>query len=278
MQATITFGIKGVDRTGTVRWDSHEYGSVIWDDDFSINSTEAQQFLYDLCQDLKNSSLVYAAHLVTCPIDDFYDYLTSNDTNLTFPYEPSAASDYASFESVWNDFLASEEGKDTNAGALSYVQADGDDYVIRFYAMWVYTTVTWTESAPVSRDTGYSFDDYIEEFSENCPDGVCDSVGNVSLRWCWLVTQSAFVKSAIQGILIAMPLAFAVLLLSTRNWIISLFAVFDIIGIMLCELAIMYLMGWNFGVSECVAIVIIIGFSVGTFYNFTLTFTDFVAT
>lgn len=59
-----------------------------------------------------------------------------------------------------------------------------------------------------------------------------------------------------------MPLAFLILLLSTRNWIMSVFAVFDIIGIMLCELAIMYLVGWKFGVSECVAIVIIIGFSV----------------
>ena len=59
-----------------------------------------------------------------------------------------------------------------------------------------------------------------------------------------------------------MPLAFIILLLSTQNWIISIFAVLDIIGIMLCELAIMSLFGWKFGVSECVAIVIIIGFSV----------------
>ena len=59
-----------------------------------------------------------------------------------------------------------------------------------------------------------------------------------------------------------MPLAFVILIVSTQNWIISIFAVFDIIGIMLCELSIMQLLGWKFGVSECVAIVIIIGFSV----------------
>merc|ERR1712204_96954 len=87
-------------------------------------------------------------------------------------------------------------------------------------------------------------------------------VENVSLRWCWLETQSAFVRSAVQGILIAMPLALIILMVSTQNWIVSLFAVFDIVGIMLCELSIMYLMGWKFGVSESVAIVIIIGFSV----------------
>merc|ERR1712048_1514220 len=74
--------------------------------------------------------------------------------------------------------------------------------------------------------------------------------------------KKAFVRSAVQGILIAMPLALIILMISTQNWVVSLFAVFDIVGIMLCELSIMYLMGWKFGVSESVAIVIIIGFSV----------------
>merc|ERR1711933_694551 len=51
-------------------------------------------------------------------------------------------------------------------------------------------------------------------------------------------------------------------MISTQNWIVSIFAVFDIVGILLCELSIMYLMDWKFGVSESVAIVIIIGFSI----------------
>jgi len=106
------------------------------------------------------------------------------------------------------------------------------------------------------------WDAFIAKFNANCPENLCNAVENVSLRWCWLETQKAFVRSAVQGILIAMPLAFAILMISTQNWIISLFAIIDIIGIMLCELSIMYLMGWKFGVSESVAIVIIIGFSV----------------
>eukprot|EP00483_Globobulimina_turgida_P012997 UN13021 len=60
----------------------------------------------------------------------------------------------------------------------------------------------------------------------------------------------------------AMALAFMILILATRNWLISLFAVLDIVGIMLCELAIMVSQGWQFGVTEAIAIVIIIGFSV----------------
>ena len=42
----------------------------------------------------------------------------------------------------------------------------------------------------------------------------------------------------------------------------AIFATLDIIGVMSCELMVMELMGWKFGVSESVAIVIVIGFSV----------------
>ena len=61
--------------------------------------------------------------------------------------------------------------------------------------------------------------------------------------WAWLPSQDAFVTSAIQGVLIAMPLAFFVLILSTKNWIVSGFAVLDIIGVMTCELGIMAALG-----------------------------------
>ena len=77
-----------------------------------------------------------------------------------------------------------------------------------------------------------------------------------------MITNREFILSAFQGIAIALPLAFIVLLLSTQNWIMAIFATLDIIGVMACELGIMQLMGWQFGVSESVAIVIVIGFSV----------------
>jgi len=151
----------------------------------------------------------------------------------------------------------------TNANGLSFVEAvGGGEFVVRYYAMTAFAALTWTAGADESTEVRSKWDHFIDDFSEHCPDALCDAVGNVSLRWCWLVTQIAFVDSAIQGITIALPLAFAVLLLSTMNWIIAICAVFDIVGIMLCELAIMFLLGWKFGVSECVSIVIIIGFSV----------------
>jgi len=59
-----------------------------------------------------------------------------------------------------------------------------------------------------------------------------------------------------------LPLAFIVLLISTRNWIISIFAILDIIGVISCELCAFYVFQWKFGVVESVAVIMIIGFSV----------------
>jgi len=53
-----------------------------------------------------------------------------------------------------------------------------------------------------------------------------------------------------------------ILLLATRNVLISLYAIMSVAFIVLCIMAMMVLKGWELGVSESIAMVIIIGFSV----------------
>ena len=53
-----------------------------------------------------------------------------------------------------------------------------------------------------------------------------------------------------------------ILLLATRNILISLYALLTVVMIVLCVMAVMVVAGWQMGVSESIAMVIIIGFSV----------------
>ena len=64
------------------------------------------------------------------------------------------------------------------------------------------------------------------------------------------------------------PIAFIVLIFSTHNWIVAVFATLDIVGIMATALATMHWNGWQFGISESISIVIIIGFSVDYVVHF----------
>ena len=64
------------------------------------------------------------------------------------------------------------------------------------------------------------------------------------------------------GVSISGCLAFLILLIATKNVMISFFAIKSVMFIMMCVVAIMVLQDWQLGVSESVAMVIIIGFSV----------------
>eukprot|EP01083_Nonionella_stella_P317659 1157751_1 len=154
------FGVN-VDRRGTSKWDSEDYGVIEWDKDFDFSRIEEQEFIRDTCDDSKENHLSFSSETAVC-----------------------------------------------------------------------------------------------------VPDYVSLSDDSVSWQWADFAVKRAFISSAIQGVLIGMPLAFVILLISTRNWIISVFAVFDIIGIMLCELGLMAVLDWEFGISEAISTVMIIGFSV----------------
>merc|ERR1711920_1185497 len=65
------------------------------------------------------------------------------------------------------------------------------------------------------------------------------------------------------GCSIALPVAFLVLLASTRNFIISLYAVLSVAAIVLCVLGFCKsAMDWDLGIGEAIAGVIVIGYSV----------------
>lgn len=77
-----------------------------------------------------------------------------------------------------------------------------------------------------------------------------------------MISENAFVSSAIQGIAISMSFAFLVLLGATMNIFLSLYSIFCVAYIVVTVLCIMVLKEWQLGVSECICVVILIGFSV----------------
>ena len=77
-----------------------------------------------------------------------------------------------------------------------------------------------------------------------------------------MITERAFASSAMQGIGIAMSFAFFILLVATRNLLLSIYAGACIVFVIASVMAIMVLKGWQLGVSESISVVILIGLSV----------------
>lgn len=75
-------------------------------------------------------------------------------------------------------------------------------------------------------------------------------------------SEDAFFNGVKQGVTVSFLLAFLILLIATRNVYVSLIAIKSVGFIVMCVIAVMVLKGWQLGVSESIASVVIIGFSV----------------
>lgn len=82
------------------------------------------------------------------------------------------------------------------------------------------------------------------------------------MYWAWMASERAFFSSAVQGTIIAACFAFLILLLATKNIILAVISIFCVAIVIISVVAIMSLKGWEFGVSESISVVIIIGLSV----------------
>eukprot|EP00357_Protocruzia_adherens_P001729 CAMPEP_0115016268 /NCGR_PEP_ID=MMETSP0216-20121206/27324_1 /TAXON_ID=223996 /ORGANISM="Protocruzia adherens, Strain Boccale" /LENGTH=978 /DNA_ID=CAMNT_0002386669 /DNA_START=407 /DNA_END=3343 /DNA_ORIENTATION=- len=254
--AQITFvvwGLDGVDRSDVNRWDAEDRGDLEWDDSFDMSPPESQQKMADFCDQLKtiqDKDLVQSPDDVTCFLDTFRSYLTSK--GHTFPVPQ------ADFLTRLQEYInnPTESGSDKEVsnrrigliqGRLRYVvfKAIGGD----------------REPASGMEPRHDAWEDIVDTWAATAPAGI-NKPYQTSRYWLWMVTERALVKNAVEGIAIAGTISFFVLVISTLNIVLSIYAILCIIGIILSVMSVMFFNGWDFGTAESIAVVILIGFSV----------------
>lgn len=80
--------------------------------------------------------------------------------------------------------------------------------------------------------------------------------------WNQIPFEKALLQSAFQGIGMAMSFSFIVLMIVTRNPITSLISIFNVTIIILSIMTFMVWNGQQFGVSQSISLVMLIGFAV----------------
>lgn len=75
-------------------------------------------------------------------------------------------------------------------------------------------------------------------------------------------SELAFFNGVKTGVSISGVAALIIMILATMNILISLYAMLAVVQIVCCVVALMVLQGWELGVSESIAMIIVIGFSV----------------
>ena len=96
---------------------------------------------------------------------------------------------------------------------------------------------------------------------QKAPDSLNHLV-HTSKSWINMPTELAFVRNTIQGIIIAIFFAFLILMVATRNYIVSLMSIACVTMVVVSIVGIMHMNGQQLGTAESISIVILIGFSV----------------
>lgn len=87
-------------------------------------------------------------------------------------------------------------------------------------------------------------------------------------NWTWLELRGAVVTNALQGMMFSCLFSFVILVVTTRNWYISLIAIGCISSIILQLLGVIKLLGWKFGIIESTCIIVFIGVSIDYVVHF----------
>ena len=146
----IAWGVGGVDRGDSSRWEPSEFGSVVWDDDFDLSSPDAQTFLYDQHVALRsNTELVYSQATFVSAVIGFRDYIVSLGKTFPFTYMDPTASGYDAevqktrFNAHMKNFSESAPAN-VSSGSLIYVDSSGQ---LRYIALTTKIDSTWDASA-----------------------------------------------------------------------------------------------------------------------------------
>lgn len=241
----IMYGIDGIDKGGVGLWDSTEFGSIEYSETFDLS--KHYKAVYDTCQELKTQSFVLDGD-VTCWLEDLRTQVGA------VPFDTSAI---ANFDAEIATFAASTPGKNAmRDGLMGYL-----DNKLKF--MMIKTLATGEAYQPYSimEKVLNPWEDWLETKNNN----VADTLGEA--RWAsqafvWMPSERAFVSGAVTGIIISIVFAFIILLLATLNVVIATYSMLCVGFIVISVVAVMQLAGWEFGVAESIAVVVLIGFSV----------------
>uniref|UniRef100_A0A7M5XG14 SSD domain-containing protein n=1 Tax=Clytia hemisphaerica TaxID=252671 RepID=A0A7M5XG14_9CNID len=148
-----------------------------------------------------------------------------------------------------------------------YTQAQGGRYgnKLRYVAVVANTSLTGTklkhsEGVRVSNN----WETFVTREMKKMPKG-CNKGFQCTpewFNWHWLKVQEELLQGAKQGIIIGLCVAFPVLVITTLNWVVGVFAIVTIALITISVIGLIPMLGWKLGVLESLNLTLVVGLSV----------------
>ena len=255
MWLELFWGIKLEDNGNHLNPD--DYGTLQLDENFdksSLFSSAGQKFLRSLCQSIeKQPFFVTFPSSDTCPIEAFIKTCTSPGTaccgvNASFPFPADTA----------EGCLRTALSMPSSAGVGLLFDQQGK--VIGFH-LQIITGQPFTTSFTVMDDFWKKVTDWFDKEMAKAPTGLENGwVG------CWnldfYALQMGLSEGTYSSLGISVAVSFGVMLFTTLNIFISIYAIITIIGIISITIGCLVLAGWQLNILESIVVSVAVGLSI----------------
>ncbi|KAJ3449434.1 sterol-sensing domain [Anaeramoeba flamelloides] len=266
----ILWGIETIDRTGVDPLETQELGEVIYDKEFEPSSQESQNYIIQVCDQVKKESWVENGKII-CFMEKFRDYI-NDETNHTFPVEPNNFAPVLSNFTNWAVTNILEKGNSQGYLGLepfldSSIKFDQKTEQLRFFSIIFNLTLSRRAPASECRPIYKLIEDFVTKINDDAPDGL-KNARNVCGKWVGMFTEEILVKVALTSIFISLAISYLIIVVSTDNIFTSFYAIFAIMGVVVSIIGMMVLLGWQLGTIESICLTIIVGISVDYIVHF----------
>ncbi|XP_053568510.1 protein dispatched homolog 1 isoform X2 [Bombina bombina] len=266
MPITIIWGVTPEDNGDPLNPKSK--GKLKLDSSFNIASPASQLWILQFCQKLKNQTFFYQTNdqdFTSCFIETFKQWMENQDCDEPAIYPCCSQSGFPYKQEVFELCIKRaimELERSTGYHLDSKTPGPRFDIndTIRAVVLEFQSTYLFTLAYEKMHQFHNEVDAWITNELQFAPEGLSNG---------WFVSNLEFYDlqdSLSDGTLIAMGLsvavAFSVMLLTTWNIIISLYAILSIAGTIFVTVGSLVLLGWELNVLESVTISVAVGLSV----------------
>ncbi|XP_033115850.1 protein dispatched homolog 1-like [Anneissia japonica] len=269
----ILFGIRAVDNGN--HWDPDDTGHLVLDDTLDISSPESQEWMYQFCQRLRKQTFykpLPGYHPEACFMEGFRDWMARNPcltstgvdvspccNKSTFPYT-KAVFEYCLKELVlylYEDLLIYYD--QTVGGPKFHKDDDRISIVlITFEAEFNYSVVYGKVS-----NFWNSINDWLVKELETAPDGLKNgwAIADENLLAFYDLQHNLAIGTP-HSLMLSVSIATIVLFITTRNTLITCYAMLSVSGAIFLTIGVLVLLGWELNILESVIISVAVGLSI----------------
>lgn len=255
VKISVVFGITGINRDG---YDPYKpccnRGTAQFSTAFDLTTTTAQNELEQAC----NTIASYPCGVSGCSINRLA--------------QPGEVSCWITAMKTWNNgslptgtafVTAAEQFTLSDAGKRYANDIGFRDSSISWTRLRFYSTLQVAQPFRIKSDVYDVAEGLATRIASQVDEHLLPVYQDGGREWVWMTTEEGLVNGLFLGFAICFPVAFLVLIYASSNVILSLYAVVSIAFIVACVLGtVRWGLEYNLGVAECIAGIIVIGFSV----------------